>query len=96
MDAQRSTNGGNEVTITRGKFTTNIDIDHEDDVEVQVTWEGFYRRAKISGPPECCHPAEGEMELVSVKRTDDWSKVHLLSSQEERLLDLAWEDYHSE
>ena len=84
------------MTRARGKFTTNIDIDHEDDVEVEVKWEGFYHRARISGPPEDCYPAEGEMDLLSVKRTDNSESVHLLSAQEERLLDLAWEDYRSE
>lgn len=55
---------------------------------VDVTYEAFYQKAKVSGPPEDCYPAESELNLLS---------VNLLEGDElpsrDRLIEACWEDF---
>ena len=84
-----------------GDFKTTIEIG-DDEYEVRVTWEGYYEPARgMGGPWEYSSPAEGEMNIEKVEFVGDWPEG--LSQQEfdalckdenDRLIDLAWENYH--
>ena len=74
----------------------------EFEIEVEVSWEGYYQHAKVSGPPEDCYPEEGEMNLTAIEPADDLPPgitkdmfKEACSKADERLTDAAWEEYHA-
>lgn len=88
-----------------GHFTDYVYIETDEaefEIEIEVSWEGYYQHAKISGPPEDCYPEEGEMNLTAIEPADDLPPgitqemfKEACSTAEERLTDAAWEDYHA-
>jgi len=65
-----------------------------EDYEVIVEWEGDYEAAKVTGLPENCHPASGEMTILVVRREDNGHSYEPTTKQEEFLREKAWEEYH--
>jgi len=55
----------------KNTFTSWVEVGDEE-IPIVVQWEGYYQREKISGPPEDCYPAEGEMEITHVEPAGDW------------------------
>ena len=77
-------------------FTHCLTIGDEEDVEVEVEWEGYYEPARISGPPENCYPEESEMDILEVIRIDTRQPVVLTEDQLDELTERAWEKLHRE
>lgn len=85
------------------KFETYVNLDEENEVNVEVTYDATYQRARVSGPPEDCYPAEGELTITTVTPLDPRDVPPLYKSQfenevenaMERLEEEAWENYHS-
>lgn len=49
------------------RYSTTVRVtDHDGtDLELDVTYEAWHQRAKVSGPPEDCYPADGELTVIS-------------------------------
>lgn len=86
-------------------FKTYLYIENEDgehEFHVRVHYDATYQREHISGPPEDCYPAYGEMTLNEVEPvgelppgiTQEMLTIAAMAA-DERLTDEAWEDYHS-
>jgi hypothetical protein len=70
----------------------------EVEIECTVDYDAVYQPAQISGPPERCYPEESEMTINSVLPDDPEISPELkeaIKSAEDRIIDEAWEDYHS-
>lgn len=51
-------------------FKTYLCLTHdgeEHEIEVRISYDATYQAAFITGPPENCYPAEGEMDLTAVE-----------------------------
>ncbi len=73
-----------------GEFTTTVNDVDGNEHEVTVRYKGYYQQEKISGPPEKCYPAEGEIELeVDFPANFEFDRKNL----EDYILDEAWGDY---
>ena len=82
------------MTRKAGVFSTVYETE-EEDIEITVEWEGYYERGRLSGPPEDCYPSDGEIDILSV--TDTSGKPVLVDQAfEEKLIDKAWDDFHSQ
>ena len=77
-----------------------------DDVEVSVDYDAYYQPAYVSGPPEDCYPAEGELTINKIDVGDcedgDGNVVNsvdvlitLESNYQDTIEELCWEDYHA-
>lgn len=83
------------------KFDTTL-IVGDVDIDVTVEYDAVYQAAKLSGPPENCHEAEGELTLISCRpilflphgiTNGDLERARV--QQKARLEEEAWEDYHT-
>lgn len=83
------------------KFTAYIYpmLDGEEtEVGVTVDYDAVYQAEYISGLPENCYPAYGEMTINSaIPDTPDWPKeiAAEIEKQKDRIEEQAWADYHS-
>lgn len=75
-----------------GNFKTYVEID-EQDIEVLVAYSGYYEQGISYGLPENCYPDEGEIELVEVHTEDGNILDKLSSTQQDKLIEKAWEHY---
>lgn len=69
-----------------------------DDVDVEVSYQdGYFKQAYISGPPEDCYPAEGEMPTVTAVLIDGGADILALltDSEVESLEEKCWKDQQS-
>jgi hypothetical protein len=86
-------------------FTTTVyPIDRdgaEHEIDVRVHYDCDYEPAKVSGPPESCYPASGEMVITEIEILHDLPEM--LSPSEayacaedsmDRLTEEAWESYN--
>lgn len=84
-------------------FKTYLCLMHngeEHEITVRISYDATYQREYISGPPEDCYPAEGEMDLTSVEAigalpdgiTHGMLTVAAVAAND-RLEQEAWEDY---
>ena len=87
--------------MSTGRFDTTLEVD---DLEVDVTieYDATYQAERISGPPEKCCPADGELDLLSCEPVMSLPPEVLMSQlrmaavkAQTRLEELAWEDFHS-
>lgn len=87
-------------------FTTTVyPLDHDGqewEIEVRIHYDATYQPARISGPPEDCYPAESEMILTAMdilselpQGITDKDVIAAADSDEERIEDEAWQDFHS-
>ena len=63
----------------------------DDMIDLEVAYEAYYMPAKISGPPESCYPAEGELNIVSI-----FPRLKLTNEQKEAIDDKCWNHYHNQ
>ncbi len=75
-------------------FLTTMFDQEDNPTEVCVDYDATYQTEYISGPPEDCHPAYGEMTINSITR-ENGSDYRPNKLEEEQILEEAWEDYHS-
>ena len=82
--------------------TTVYPIINDDEVEVEilVDYDATYQEEFISGPPENCYPAYGELTINSVESVKDYSGYEkeindAAEKDKERIENEAWEDYHA-
>ena len=84
-------------------FKTYLCLMHdgeEHEIEVRISYDATYRAARISGPPEDCYPAEGDMDLTAVEAigalpdgiTQEMLTVAAMQA-DDRLTQEAWEDF---
>jgi len=85
----------------KNEFVSWVEVGDEE-IPIVVQWEGYYQREKISGPPEDCYPAEGEMEITHVEPAGDWPEglsadefALAVSKAQDRLTEAAWDEYFS-
>ena len=83
---------------------------HDDQLEVSIdaSYNAVYRPAKVSGPPENCHPDESELDLTgfTVEGVRDFSDggdlpdptlselAAAFQAAEDRIIAECWEDFH--
>lgn len=86
-----------------GNVVTYLNLPDDTEMEIRVYWSGFYEPAKVYGPWDDSHPADGDMEITRVEDVSDWPEglsikefAQLVSEQEARLIDVCWEDFHAE
>lgn len=84
-------------------FQTYLCLMHdgeEHEIEVRISYDATYQRECITGLPENCYPAYGEMDLTAVEAigalpdgiTQEMLTVAAMRS-DDRLTTEAWEDY---
>ena len=84
-------------------FKTYLCLTHdgeEHEIEVRISYDATYQAAYISGPPEDCYPAEGEMDLTAVEPiaalpdgiTQEMLTVAAMAA-DDRLTTEAWDDF---
>lgn len=76
----------------KGVFDTFIQDENGVGYFVTVRWRGYKDPGKLSGPPEDCYPAEGEIEIDydPLPAGVDFGDLDLLQADlEER----AWQDF---
>ena len=84
-------------------FKTYLCLMHngeEHEITVRISYDATYQREYISGPPEDCYPAYGEMDLTAVEAigalpdgiTHGMLTVAAVAAND-RLEQEAWEDY---
>ena len=71
------------------------------EIDVRIDYDAYYQPAYVSGPPEDCYPAEGDMELNSIDPVEDLPKgitqemfKGVVDASLDRLTDEAWDHYH--
>ena len=84
-------------------FKTYLCLMHdgeEHEIEVRISYDATYQREYISGPPEDCYPAYGEMDLTEIepvgKLPEGITQEMLLvaaRAADYRLTQEAWDDY---
>jgi len=90
----------------KSDFKTEVYVTDQDgqvwEIEVGVSYDATYQAEYISGPPEDCYPAYGSMDITGIQITQDnppgITDKDILDAAEldnERIEELAWEDYHS-
>ena len=72
-----------------GLFSTTITDDLDEEIDVEVTYQGYSDPGVVSGPVERCYPPEGEMEILSV--TVNGIEQVITDSQREKIEEEAWE-----
>lgn len=86
-------------------FKTYLCLMHngeEHEITVRISYDATYQREYISGPPEDCYPAYGEMDLTAVEAigalpdgiTHGMLTVAAVAAND-RLEQEAWEDFMS-
>ena len=80
-----------------GSFQTEIG---EAEILVEVEWEGYYTPAKLYGPWDNSHPAEGEMNILSVQPVGEWPEGlsnaefdQIVREEDARLTQQAWDEF---
>ena len=68
--------------------TVFITAQDGEDIELSVTYEAYYQSAKLSGPPEECYPADGELNVLSFS-----PDMPLSSEQQAYIEEQCWEHY---
>lgn len=76
----------------KGEFDTIIEDVNGEEHAVTVRWRGYYAPAKLSGPPEDCYPAEGEIE-IDCDPLPEGVDFGDLEALREDLEDEAWDDF---
>ena len=83
--------------MKNGWFETEVG---EIEIPVHVEWEGYYTRAKTYGAWEDSHPAEGEMNIVSVQLVGEWPEGlsntefnRMVEDADARLTQQAWDEF---
>lgn len=86
-------------------FTYHIEVIGTDseyhEIPVSITYNATYQRAYVSGPPEDCYPAEGEMEIESMDFTvceggpTRADVEDALAQHADAIDEKAWEDFHN-
>jgi hypothetical protein len=74
------------------------------EVEVTLTFKGYYDPGCSSGLPENCYPPEGEIEILTATTTDgvktdfdDWSKLMNLTPEDVTTIEVSmWEAFHEQ
>ena len=57
------------MPIAKGKRDAEFNVTLEDgrEFDAYFTFDGYYQEAVVSGPPESCSPAEGELEVCTIQ-----------------------------
>ena len=76
------------------RFETTVDGPEDEEIPVSVEYDAIWQPAKLSGPPDQCWPDESSMELTRIVDSDGW-EVRLTDNQYDRLVDEAWDDFHT-
>lgn len=76
----------------KGEFVATVEDVAGNEHTVTVRWNGYYAPAKLSGPPEDCYPAEGEIEL-DVDPLPEGVDFGDLDALHENLEEWAWQDF---
>jgi len=89
--------------MSGGSFTSAVypTLNGEEwEIEVEVSYHAVYLPAKVSGPPESCHPDGSELELLGVASLGDLPEgitdEMVFAAAEysvSRLEQEAWEDF---
>ncbi len=64
------------------------------DIELYVKGKGYVDSGRLSGPPEYCYPAEGEIEIVFIEDENgkEWAYSDLSDKEVDLAVDLLWEN----
>lgn len=81
-------------------FDTTLTIG-DDDIDIRVTYEAWWQKAKTYGEPENCYPADGDMEIIAATPLQDLPGGMTekdFQAHAERcahyIEEMAWGDFH--
>ena len=82
--------------------TYTIELDGNE-IDLTIEYDAVYQPAKVSGPPEDCHPDESELDITDITIPDLSSDCTVTEEQiiayitqpimEQKLQDACWEQF---
>ena len=79
-------------------FKSAVYLEDDTEIDVSISYDAFYQKAKLSGPPEDCYEADGELTINSIIPVQEVSADDLklaIKNGMDRLENEAWEHFLS-